>query len=144
MFNGGDSFLHRSWRLSVWSSSFLWRKTLSQYMAWLPELWQNIAPNCSVQQRGIYDHGWPTHNLNLQSSYVLHLVMSLFLRHFHFLKSPFLIIRIWVTGRAQTANGIFQTSNNSTYISLPKTSARRIIPVKLFYRVFLSRADASR
>ncbi len=29
-------------------------------------------------------------------------------------------------------------------VSLPKTSGRRIIPVKLFYRVFLSRADASR
>ncbi len=55
-----------------------------------------------------------------------------------------LIIRVWVTNRPQTANGIFQTSKNSTYISLPKTSARRIIPVKRFYRVFLSRADASR
>ncbi len=49
-----------------------------------------------------------------------------------------------VTDGAQTVNGIFQTSNKSTYISLPKTSARRIIPVKLFYRIFLSRADASR
>ncbi len=60
------------------------------------------------------------------------------------LKITLLIIRVWVTDWAQSANGIFQTSNNSTYISLPKTSARRIIPVKLFYRVFLSRADASR
>ncbi len=60
------------------------------------------------------------------------------------LKITLLIIRVWVTNGAQTANGVFQTSNNSTYISLPKTSARRIIPVKLFYRVFLSRADASR
>ncbi len=60
------------------------------------------------------------------------------------LKITLLIIRVWVTNGAQTANGIFQTSNNSTYISLPKTSARRIIPVKLFYGVFLSRADASR
>ncbi len=59
------------------------------------------------------------------------------------LKITLLIIRVWVTNGAQTANGIFQTSNNSTYKSLPKTSARRIIPVKL-YRVFLSRADASR
>ncbi len=60
------------------------------------------------------------------------------------LKITLLIIRVWVTNGAQTANGIFQRSYNSTYISLPKTSARRIIPVKLFYRVFLSRADASR
>ncbi len=30
-----------------------------------------------------------------------------------------LIIRVWVTNGAQTANGIFQTSNDSTYISLP-------------------------
>ncbi len=67
------------------------------------------------------------------------LTFSLFL-----LKITFLIIRLWVTNGTQTANGIFQTSNNSTYISLPKTSARRIIAVKLFYRVFLSRADASR
>ncbi len=59
------------------------------------------------------------------------------------LKITLLIIRVWDTNGAQTANGIFQTSNNSTYISLPKTSAKRIIPVKL-YRVFLSRADASR
>ncbi len=59
-------------------------------------------------------------------------------------KITLLIIRVWVTNGAQTANGIFQTSNNSTYISLPKTSARRIIPVKRFYRVFLSRVDASR
>ncbi len=55
-----------------------------------------------------------------------------------------LIIRVWVTNGAQTVNGIFHTINNSAYISLPKTSARRIIPVKLFCRVFLSRADASR
>ncbi len=60
------------------------------------------------------------------------------------LKITLLIIRVWVTNGAQTANGIFQTTNNSTYISLPKTSARLIILVKLFYRVFLSRADASR
>ncbi len=60
------------------------------------------------------------------------------------LKITLLIIRVWVTNGAQTANGIFQTNNNSTIISLPKTSGRRIIPVKLFYRVFLSRADASR
>ncbi len=60
------------------------------------------------------------------------------------LKITLLIIRVWVANGAQTANGIFQTSNNSTYISLSKTSARRIIPVKRFYRVFLSRADASR
>ncbi len=60
------------------------------------------------------------------------------------LKITLLIIQVWVTNRAQTANGIFQTSNNSTYISLPKTSSRRLIAVKLFYRVFLSRADASR
>ncbi len=60
------------------------------------------------------------------------------------LKITLLIIRGWVTNGAQTANGIFQTSKNSTFISLPKTSAGRIIPVKLFYRVFLSRADASR
>ncbi len=63
---------------------------------------------------------------------------------FSLLKITLLIIRVWVTDGAQTANGIFQTSNNSTCISLPKTSARRIIAVKLFYRVFLSRADASR
>ncbi len=60
------------------------------------------------------------------------------------LKMTLLIIRVWVTTGAQTANVIFQRSNNSTCITLPKTSARRIIPVKLFYRVFLSRADASR
>ncbi len=60
------------------------------------------------------------------------------------LKITLLIVRVWVTNGAQTANGIFQTSHNSTYISLPKTSARWIIPLKLFYRVFLSRADASR
>ncbi len=60
------------------------------------------------------------------------------------LKITLLIIRIWVTNGAQTGNGIFQTSHNSTYISLPKTSTRRIILVMLFYRVFLSRADASR
>ncbi len=60
------------------------------------------------------------------------------------LKITLLIIRVWVTNGAQTANGIFQTSSNYTYISLPKISARRIIPVKLFCRVFLSRADASR
>ncbi len=60
------------------------------------------------------------------------------------LKITILIIRVWVTNGAQTVNGTFQTSNNSTYISLPKTSARRIIPVKRFHRVFLSRADASR
>ncbi len=59
------------------------------------------------------------------------------------LKITLLIIRVWVTNGAQTANGVFQTSNNSTYISLPKTNARRIIPVKMFYRVFLSRGDAS-
>ncbi len=35
------------------------------------------------------------------------------------LKITLLIIRVWVTNRAQTANGIFQTSNNSTYISHP-------------------------
>ncbi len=46
------------------------------------------------------------------------------------LKITFLIIRVWITNGTQTANGIFQTSNNSTYISLPKTSARWIIPVK--------------
>ncbi len=63
---------------------------------------------------------------------------------FSLLKITLLIIRVWVTDGAQTANGIFQTNNNSTYISLPKTSARRIIAVKPFYRVFLSRADASR
>ncbi len=60
------------------------------------------------------------------------------------LKITLLIIRVWATNGTQTANGIFQTSNNSTYISLPKTSTRRIILVMLFYRVFLSRADASR
>ncbi len=59
------------------------------------------------------------------------------------LKITLLIIRVWVTNGAQTANAIFQASNNSAYISLPKTSARRIIPVKLFYRVFLSKVDAS-
>ncbi len=60
IFNGGDSFLHRRWRLCAWSSRFLWRTTLSQYMAWLPEWWQKIALSCSVQQRETYDHGWPT------------------------------------------------------------------------------------
>ncbi len=60
------------------------------------------------------------------------------------LKITLLIIRVWVKNRAQNATGIFQTSHNSTYISLPITSTRRIILVKLFYRVFLSRADASR
>ncbi len=70
---------------------------------------------------------------------IISLTLSLIL-----LKITLLIIRVWVTNGAQTANGIFQTGNNSTYISLPKTSARRIIPVKRFYRVFLSRADASR
>ncbi len=60
------------------------------------------------------------------------------------LKITLLITRVWVTNGSQTANGNFPKSINSTYISLPKTSARRIIPVKLFYRVFLSRADASR
>ncbi len=59
------------------------------------------------------------------------------------LKITLLIIGVWVINGTHTANGIFQTSNNSTYISLPKTSARRIVPVKL-NRVFLSRADASR
>ncbi len=59
------------------------------------------------------------------------------------LKINLLIIRVRVTDGAQTTNGIFQISNNSTYISLPKINARRIILVKL-YRVFLSRADASR
>ncbi len=63
---------------------------------------------------------------------------------FSLLKITLLIIRFWATDWAQAANGIFQTSNNSTYISLPKTSTRRIIAVKLFYCVFLSRADASR
>ncbi len=64
---------------------------------------------------------------------------------FSLLKITVLIIRVWATDGAQTVNGpFFQTSNNSTYISLPKTSARPIIPAKLFYRVFLSRADASR
>ncbi len=42
------------------------------------------------------------------------------------LKITLLIIRVWATNGAQTA--IFQTSSNSIYISLPKTSARRIIP----------------
>ncbi len=60
------------------------------------------------------------------------------------LKITLPIIRVWVTNGAQTANGIFQTSNNSTYISLPKASVRRIIPVKQFYRVFISGADTSR
>ncbi len=63
---------------------------------------------------------------------------------FSLLKITLLIIWVWATDGALTANGTFQTNNNSTFISLPKTSARRIIPVKLFYRVFLSRADASR
>ncbi len=63
---------------------------------------------------------------------------------FSLLKITHLIIRVWATDGAQITNGIFQISNNSTYISLPTTSARRIIAVKLFYRVFLSRADASR
>ncbi len=52
------------------------------------------------------------------------------------LKITLLIIRVWVKNGAKTANDIFQTSINSTYISLPKSSARRIIPVKRFYRVF--------
>ncbi len=110
MFIGGNSFLHRSWRLSVRSSRFLWRTTLSQYMAWLPEWLQNIAPSCSVQQREIYDHGWPTLSPNLQSSNVffsasddfISLTFSLLL-----LKITFLIIRVLVTNGAQTADGIF-------------------------------------
>ncbi len=60
------------------------------------------------------------------------------------LRITLLIIRVWLTNGAQNADCVFQTSNNSTYISLPKTSATRIIPVKLFYRVFLGRAEASR
>ncbi len=56
---------------------------------------------------------------------------------FSLLKITVLIKRVWATDRAQTVNGSFQTSSNSTYISLPKASARRIIPVKLFYHVFL-------
>ncbi len=59
MKNGRGSFLHCSWRLSMCSSRVLRRKTLSQYLVWLPEWWQNIAPNCSVHQRGIYGHDWP-------------------------------------------------------------------------------------
>ncbi len=46
--------------------------------------------------------------------------------------------------RACSANGDFQTSNNSTYIFLSKIHTRQIIPVKLFYRGLLSRADAAR
>ncbi len=56
------------------------------------------------------------------------------------LKITLLIIRVWVTNGAQTGSSIFQTSR----ISVPNTSARRIILVKLFYCVFLSMADASR
>ncbi len=52
------------------------------------------------------------------------------------LKITLLIIRVWVTNGAQNVNGIFHTGNNYTYISHPKTSARQIIPVKLFYRAF--------
>ncbi len=74
------------------------------------------------------------------------LVITLDLNRFHFflLKTILLILRVWVTNWAQTANGIFEKSNNSTYISLPKTCTWRIIPVKLFQRIYLSRADASR
>ncbi len=37
---------------------------------------------------------------------------------FSLLKITLQIIRVWVADGAQTVNGIFQTSNNSTYISL--------------------------
>ncbi len=83
------------------------------------------------------DQDWQTSNLNMQSSKVFQLVMTQFPRYVHFfLKVTLVIIRVWVTAGAQTTNGIFQTSNNSTYMSLYKTCATRIIPVKLFYFIF--------
>ncbi len=53
-----------------------------------------------------------------------------------FFKITLVIIRVWVTNSAQTANGIFQTSISPTYKPLSKIYARRVIPVKLFYHTF--------
>ncbi len=46
-------------------------------------------------------------------------------------------------GQAYMVYDSCQTSNKSTYISIPKTHARRLFPLKLFNRIFLSRADAA-
>ncbi len=76
-------------------------------------------------------------NLHLQSLYVFQLMMT-----FSFFKITLVIIRVWVTNGAQTANGIFQTSISSTYTPLSKIYARRIIPVKLFYHTFSAHFSA--
>ncbi len=76
-------------------------------------------------------------NLHLQSSYVFQLVMT-----FSFLKIILVIIRVWVTNGAQTANSIFQTSISPTYTPLSKIYARRVIPVKLFYHTFSAHFSA--
>ncbi len=52
-------------------------------------------------------------------------------------------MRVLVTNGVQTANAIFETNNNSTYTFLSKIRSRQIIPVKLLYRSFPSRADAA-
>ncbi len=66
--------------------------------------------------REIYDHGWPTPKPKFAklkcfsaSDDFISLTFSLLL-----LKITLLTIRVWVTNGAQTANGIFQTSDNST------------------------------
>ncbi len=99
LFNGRDSVLHRSWRLSICSSRFLRQGMLSQFIAWLPEWWQSNASSCSVQQ-----------SLN-----VFQLVMTQFLGPFHFFLKKTDYTSLNHINGAQTANGIFQTSNTSLY-----------------------------
>ncbi len=82
---------------------------------------------------GNYDHGKAQMFFSASDEFISY-TFSLLL-----LEITLLILRVWVTNGAQTVNGY-----NSTYKSLSKTCARRIIPDELFYRIFLSIADATR
>ncbi len=62
---------------------------------WVTMWWKttHLAAYCS--KLGVYDYGWPTVNLNLQSLTILQLIMSQFIKRIYFLKKSFLIMWVW-------------------------------------------------